>query len=380
MTPASTTHQALRSAIVGTGFMGDVHARAVRAAGGVVAAVVSRSPGQAADAAQRFGAESAYTSLKDALAGGDIDLVHICTPNDTHLDLAHAAIAAGVHVICEKPLATRASDAAELAAAASAAGVVHAVPFAYRFYGSIREVRARIAASPHDIRIVHGSYLQDWLSRVDDTNWRVDPVLGGPSRAFGDIGVHWCDLVEFITGHRIARVNAKMLVLPRPRAGPDGTEDAAVVQFTTDRGAIGSTVISQVSPGRKNRLWLSVDTADASYQFDQENPDSLWIGGRGHSVVLPRAAEDQVIGPHYDLVPTGHPQGYQDCFTNLIRDVHAAIHGDPPDGLPTFADGLRAASLTEAVLQSARTGEWVEPVTAQRDAITTTTVRSAGKA
>jgi predicted dehydrogenase len=139
------------------------------------------------------------------------------------------------------------------------------------------------------------------------------------------------------------------------------------VQFTTDRGAIGSTVISQVSPGRKNRLWLSVDTADASYQFDQENPDSLWIGGRGHSVVLPRAAEDQVIGPHYDLVPTGHPQGYQDCFTNLVRDVHAAIRGDRPDGLPTFADGLRAAVLTEAVLESARSGQWAEPVTAQVD-------------
>ena len=241
--------------------------------------------------------------------------------------------------------------------------MVHAVPFAYRFYGSVREARARIAATPDGVRIVHGSYLQDWLSRADDTNWRVDPALGGASRAFGDIGVHWCDLVEFVTGHRIAQVNAKLLVLPRPGAGTGGTEDAAVVQFTTDRGAIGSTVISQVSPGRKNRLWLSVDTADASYQFDQENPDSLWIGGRGHSVVLPRATEDQVIGPRYDLVPTGHPQGYQDCFTHLVRDVHAAIHGAAPDGLPTFADGLRAALLTDAVLQSARTGAWTEPAT-----------------
>jgi predicted dehydrogenase len=149
-------------------------------------------------------------------------------------------------------------------------------------------------------------------------------------------------------------------VLPRPGAGTNRTEDAAVVQFSTEQGAIGSTVISQVSPGRKNRLWFSVDAADASYQFDQENPDALWIGGRGHSVVLPRAAEDQVVGPRYDLVPTGHPQGYQDCFTNFVRDVHAAIHGDPPDGLPTFADGNRAALLTDAVLQSADSGEWVD--------------------
>jgi predicted dehydrogenase len=240
--------------------------------------------------------------------------------------------------------------------------VVHAIPFAYRFYGSVREARARILGSPKSsVRIVHGSYLQDWLSRPDDTNWRVDPALGGQSRAFGDIGVHWCDLVEFVTGHRIARVSAQLLALPRPGASESGTEDAAVMQFVTDHGAIGSSVISQVSPGRKNRLWFSIDTADASYQFDQENPDSLWIGGRGHSVELPRAAEDQVIGPHYDLVPTGHPQGYQDCFTNFVRDVHQAVRGEPPEGLPTFADGLRAAALTDAVLQSARTGAWVEP-------------------
>jgi len=353
---------AVRSVIVGTGFMGDVHARAVRAAGGTVSAVVSRSADQAAAAARQFGAQSAYTSVAEALTHGDVDVVHICTPNHTHTALAHEVLEAGVHVICEKPLATSVADAENLEAAATAAGVVHAVPFAYRFYGSVREARARILASPRgDVRIVHGSYLQDWLSRPDDTNWRVDPALGGQSRAFGDIGVHWCDLVEFVTGHRIARVSAQLLALPRPGASESGTEDAAVMQFVTDHGAIGSSVISQISPGRKNRLWFSVDTADASYQFDQENPDSLWIGGRGHSVELPRAAEDQVIGPHYDLVPTGHPQGYQDCFTNFVRDVHQAVRGEPPDGLPTFADGLRAAALTEAVLQSARTGAWVEP-------------------
>ena len=356
------TPAAVRSVIVGTGFMGDVHARAVRAAGGTVAAVVSRSADQAAAAARQFGAQSAHTSVAEALTHGDVDVVHICTPNHTHTALAHEVLEAGVHVICEKPLATSVADAESLEAAATAAGVVHAIPFAYRFYGSVREARARILASPRgDVRIVHGSYLQDWLSRPDDTNWRVDPALGGQSRAFGDIGVHWCDLVEFVTGHRIARVSAQLLALPRPGASESGTEDAAVMQFVTDHGAIGSSVISQISPGRKNRLWFSVDTADASYQFDQENPDSLWIGGRGHSVELPRAAEDQVIGPHYDLVPTGHPQGYQDCFTNFVRDVHQAVRGEPPDGLPTFADGLRAAALTEAVLQSARTGTWVEP-------------------
>jgi predicted dehydrogenase len=216
------------------------------------------------------------------------------------------------------------------------------------------------------VRLIHGSYLQDWLSRADDTNWRVDPTLGGQSRAFGDIGVHWCDLLEFVTGHRILRVNARTLVLPRPGAGADPTEDAAVVQFITDHGALGSTVISQVSPGRKNRLWFSVDAADSSFQFNQENPDSLWIGGRNNSLDLPRASEGQVAGSRYDLVPAGHPQGYQDCFTNFVRDVHSAIRGDLVDGLPSFADGLRAALITDAVLESARNGEWTD--VANRDA------------
>jgi predicted dehydrogenase len=358
----TATPAPVRSAIIGTGFMGDVHSRAVRAAGGTVAAVIGRSADAAADGARRFGAAAGFTSLGDALDAGGIDVVHVCTPNSTHVELTRQAITAGVNVICEKPIATSAKDARDLAALAASAGVVNAVPFAYRFYGPVREARARVrAGGAADVRLIHGSYLQDWLSRPEDTSWRIDPSLGGRSRAFGDIGVHWCDLVEFVTGHRITRLNAQLMVLPRPRAPKSGTEDAAVIQFVTDHGAIGSTVISQISPGRKNRLWFSIDTAQASYQFDQEIPDSLWIGGRGQNVVLPRATEDAMTTARYDLVPTGHPQGYQDCFTNFVRDVHDAVRGESPDGLPVFADGLRAASLTEAVLESARTGAWVEP-------------------
>jgi predicted dehydrogenase len=132
--------------------------------------------------------------------------------------------------------------------------------------------------------------------------------------------------------------------------------------FETDQGAAGSVVISQVSPGRKNRLWFSLDAANASYQFDQENPDSLWIGGREQNIVLPRAAEGSVTATAsaYNIVPTGHPQGYQDSFTAFLTDVHAAVNGEKPDGLPTFADGLRAAVITAAVLDSAESGSWVQ--------------------
>jgi predicted dehydrogenase len=354
----------IRSAIIGTGFIGSVHARAVHAAGGVVAAVAASDAERGAESARRLHAERSGTA-DDLVVADDVELVHICTPNHLHAPLAERALAAGKHVICEKPLSTGLAEARQLTERAHAAGVVAAVPFAYRFYPTVRDARGRVRrGDTGPLRLLHGTYLQDWMSRPADDNWRADPALGGASRAFGDIGVHWCDLVEFTTGHRIVRLAARLLRVPRPgsaRAGQDGSDDGAVVQFETDAGALGSTVISQVSPGRKNRLWLSIEGADASLQFDQELPDSLWVGGREQNLVVPRGAESSTAdADRYNVVPVGHPQGYQDCFTAFVADVHAAIGGDPPDGLPTFDDGLRAAVLTDAVLASDAAGGWVD--------------------
>jgi predicted dehydrogenase len=353
----------LRSAIIGAGFMGEVHARAIRAAGGVLAAVAGRDAVSSASAATRLLAERAASSVEELLRADDIDVVHICTPNHLHAPQAELVMAAGKHVVCEKPLATDLDSARRLAGLAADVPIVAAVPFVYRFYPTVRDARGRVRrGDTGPLRLLHGSYLQDWLSRLDDHNWRVDPSLGGRSRAFADIGVHWCDLVEFTSGQRIARLAARMLTVPRGAAGPGpGTEDAATVKFETDQGALGSVVVSQVSPGRKNRLWFSLDGALASLQFDQEVPDALWIGGREHSVVVPRGAESSTeAAGRYNVVPTGHPQGYLDCFTAFVADVYAAVAGHPPDGLPTFADGLRAAVVTDAVIRSATSGRWVE--------------------
>jgi predicted dehydrogenase len=233
----------------------------------------------------------------------------------------------------------------------------------HRFYPTVRDARGRVRRGDlGSLRLVHGSYLQDWLSRPEERNWRIDAALGGGSRAFGDIGVHWCDVVEFSTGQRITRLVARMLTVPRDadRPLPD-TEDAATVLFETDGAAIGAVVVSQVSPGRKNRLWFSLDGAQASLQFDQELPDSLWVGGREQNAVVHRGAEAATgDAARYTVVPVGHPQGYVDCFTAFVADVYAAAAGDPPDGLPTFDDGLRAAVVTDAVLTSAAGGGWVE--------------------
>jgi predicted dehydrogenase len=349
-----------RAGIIGAGFMGTVHAHAVRAAGGVVSRVAGRTPEEAERAAARLLAVDVAASVDELVTADDVDAVHVCTPNHTHVALAEAALRAGKHVVCEKPLATSPEDAGRLVEAATQAGVIAAVPFVYRFYPAVREARARIAdgeAGP--LWLLHGSYLQDWLAGAHATNWRVDPALGGGSRAFGDIGVHWCDLMEFTTGHRITRLTARMSTAFTER---QGTEDGAVVLFETDRGATGSVVVSQVSPGRKNRLWFSFDGPVASYVFDQEAPDALWVGGVTENRIVPRGPDtlSTATARSYARLPAGHPQGYQDSFTAFVSDVYAAIAGQKPDGLPTFADGWRAAVLTQAVMDSARNQTWVE--------------------
>jgi predicted dehydrogenase len=173
--------------------------------------------------------------------------------------------------------------------------------------------------------------------------------------------VHWCDLVEFVSGHRITRLAARTVVAVPERGGRRvRTEDAAVVLFETDRGAFGNLTISQISPGRKNRLWFSVDGAAESLCFDQENPESLWIGGREVNQQLLRGTSEGPGAARYTVVPAGHPQGYQDCFDAFVADTYAALTAEAPDGLPTFADGLRATRITQAVLDSSRTSSWVE--------------------
>jgi predicted dehydrogenase len=373
----------LRAAIAGTGFVGAIHARSARLAGARLVGVAASTPERAAPAAVRLGAERVFESPDALVEADDVDVVHICTPNHLHRPLAEAALGAGKHVICEKPLAVDVAGAARLIEAAGEAGRTAAVPFVYRYYPTLREARERVRAGRLGrLSLLHGTYLQDWLLSADDDNWRVEARLGGASRAFADIGSHWCDLAEFVSAQRIARLTARMTTVhPQRRragdatfAGGDGggelrsvdTEDAVVVQFETDRGALGSVAVSQVSPGRKNRLWLEVDGADESVVFDQEHPEELWCGRREAATVVSR--DPGTLSPpaaRFARLPGGHPQGYADCFDAFIADAYEAVRtGRATDGLPTFADGLRAVQLTDAVLASARDGGWVEvPVT-----------------
>jgi predicted dehydrogenase len=376
---------ALGVAVAGTGFVGVVHAHAARRAGARLVGVAASSAANGLAAAQALGSERAFPDAESLVTASDVDVVHICTPNDSHAPLVRAALGAGKNVVCEKPLAINRAEAAALADAATAVGVVATVPFVYRFYPLVREARARVARGAiGPVRLVHGCYLQDWLSTEYDNNWRVEPERGGASRAFGDIGSHWCDLVEFVTGDRLVAVcaDAKTVVPERVSAGghafeaahpgrggggvrwPVTTEDIAVVLFRTASGVTGSLVVSQVSPGRKNRLQFEIAGAEATLGFDQEQPDSLWVGRRSVSEVVARdPAHLAPDAASYAVLPAGHPQGYQDCFDAFVADTYRAIRAgsaEAVDGLPTFADGARAADITDAVLRSARRGGWEE--------------------
>jgi len=374
---------ALRVAIAGTGFIGAVHAHAARRAGAHVVGVAASSPERSREAAQRLGVERPFDDAMALATAPDVDVVHICTPNHLHGPLASAALAAGKHVVCEKPLALDAAEARGLVDTARESGLVATVPFVYRFYALVREARARVAAGGiGPVRLVHGSYLQDWLATADDDNWRVDPALGGGSRAFADIGSHWCDLVEFVSGDRIVAVCAETATAVPERVtaaathafdaarSADGprrtviTEDIGLVLFRTAGGAVGTVVVSQVSPGRKNQLQFEIAGADATLSFDQEQPETLWIGRRPSSELVVRdgAYLDPAASP-YAVLPPGHPQGYQDCFDAFVGDTYRAIRAGGTgavDGLPTFTDGARAAEITDTVLRSASNGRWEE--------------------
>ncbi|WP_405865646.1 MULTISPECIES: Gfo/Idh/MocA family protein [unclassified Streptomyces] len=368
----------LRAVVVGAGMIGAVHATAIRAAGGELAGVLASTPGRSAKVAEEWGVPGRYPDFAAVLADDSVRVVHVCTPNALHVPQAEAALRAGKHVVCEKPLATSVADAERLTTLAEEAGLVLAVPFVYRYHPLVREIRERRLRGEFGAwQLIHGSYLQDWMLSEDVSSWRVDPGDGGPSRAFADIGSHWCDLVEWVAGVRFGEVSASMGTTVRSRPAGSGssfsaavhgprivvrTEDVAVVLLRTTDGVLGTLTVSQVSAGRKNRLWFELDGARVSAVFDQEQPETAWLGGQDGARVIVRdpqygSAEQRRLS----RLPAGHAQGYADCFAAFVADAYTTIRsGLAPCGLPTGADGLRAARVVEAVLRSADSLAWTD--------------------
>jgi len=369
----------LRAGVVGTGFIGAVHVDALRRLGVEVTGVVGSTPERAA--AKRLA--PAYEGYDALLDDERVDVVHLTTPNHLHAEQVKAALAAGKHVVCEKPLALTAADSAELVELAERSGLVHCTNFNIRFYPLVQEARARaLRGDLGDIWNVHGGYLQDWLLLPTDWNWRLEPDKGGELRAVADIGSHWLDLAQFVTGLTVERVFADLATTIPLRRRPIGevetfvdagdieridapmsTEDVAHILVRFRGGARGSCVVSQVSAGRKNSVRFEVDGSDGALAWDGERPEALWLGRRdapnGELLRNPALLDPRAAATTH--LPAGHAEGFADTFRELYRAVYRAVAaGEPSDDYPTFRAGHAENVLGEAIAQSNREQRWVE--------------------
>lgn len=384
--------------LVGPGFIAAHHIDAVRRLGDVeVVGIAGSSLDSAKKRARELNVAGAYASYQDLLADPAIHVVHNTTPNHLHKEVSLAALHAGKHVISDKPLASSVQESRELFEAARDAGVAHVVTFNYRGHALVQQARAMIAKGELGAQVfVHGCYLQDWLTDEQTYTWRLDPKLGGASSALGDIGSHWCDLAEHVTGARITAVLADLHTTVPLRHAPAvatkafakqsksakdreiriTSEDLASVLLRFDNGARGCLMVGQVLPGHKNDLRLEVSGRLGSVAWRQEQPNELWLGHHTQPNTL-LSRDPALLDPAargYTHLPAGHPDGWSDAFRNLIADAYAWIRQGgtaktKPAALPTFADGYRNSLVIDAMLRShAAGGVWQDVDTTQQPA------------
>jgi predicted dehydrogenase len=373
----------IKTVILGTGFMGRVHTEGVRRLGNVeVAGIAARTFEQARRFADELSIERATGDYRDFLSDPEIDTVHICTPNSLHFPMAKAALEAGKHVLCEKPLATSVAEAREMIQLANQKNLANCTFHNLRYYPQVQNMRAiREAGELGDIQVVQGTYSQDWLLYKTDWNWRIE---AGPSRAFADIGTHWCDMVEHVTGLRISALCADLATFHKTRRKPKGsvetfsgktaapgeytevpiaTEDFGSMIFRLGQTARGAMTVSQVSAGRKNRLYIEVYGTKSSLVWNGEQPDELWIGQRNipNQLVIKDAVLFHESARSYADLPGGHSEGYDDTFKQVFRRFYRTVadRGARVE-YPTFEDGLRQLEILDAVLASSHARAWVD--------------------
>lgn len=379
--------QTIGVGVAGTGFIGPAHIEGLRRNGIQVLGLVENTPENARVKAAELGIPRPYDSFEAMLADPEVDIVHLATPNLLHHPQAKAALLAGKHVVCEKPLAMTSAESAELVKLAAETGRVNAINFNIRMYPMVQQARSLVQAGEiGDLFILQGSYLQDWLLFPTDWNWRLEPGLGGSLRAVGDIGSHWLDLMTFITGLRVQEVLADFKTFHPVRKKPAKpletftgkllqpsdyidqpifTEDYATILLHYENNVRGVVTVAQVCSGRKNRLFFEINGSSSSLAWDGERPNELWIGQRtGPNQLLLK--DPSLLTPEARQVasyPGGHAEGFPDTFKQLYKKVYDYIFvgdfGKKPD-FPTFADGHYEMVLCEAIEQSARLGAWVK--------------------
>jgi len=377
--------KAIKTAIFGTGFMGRVHLEGVRRVESVeAAAIVARDAEKARRLGGGFSIPTLSTDYKEILCDPAIDAVHICTPNAQHFSMAKDALLAGKHVLCEKPLATSVAQGEELVSLAAKQGLRNCVCHNLRYYAMVQQMRAmRAAGDLGEILVVQGTYSQDWLLYDTDWNWRVETAAGGPSRSMADIGSHFFDMAEHITGLRVTSLCADLQTFhptrKQPRhsietfanklLGPEDyietpidTEDFGAVVFRMGTRTRGAMTASQVSAGRKNALSIEIYGTKGSVAWNQERPDELWAGHRDIANQI-YIKDPSLLKPEartYADLPGGHSEGYDDTFKQVFRRFYASIRESGTPEYPQFTDGLRQLVILDAELESHRTRRWVD--------------------
>lgn len=382
----------LRVGVVGVGFIGRAHLDAIRRIPDAeVVALAHSNLDVARREADALGVPAAYADYHDLVSDPNVEVVHNCTPNHLHFEVNAATLEAGKACFSEKPLTTTTAEAQTLVDLVTKTGAPAGVNFNHRAFPQVQEARAMLAGGDLGaVFAVHGSYLQDWLLFDHDWNWRLDPGVGGASRAVADIGSHWMDLAQHVIGSPIVEVLGDLATVVPVRYAPEAsvgtfqtgdsdgrrtpvniqTEDFASVLLRLANGAHGAFSVSQVSAGRKNQLTIEVDAAREAIAWNSEDAEHLWIGSRTHanSVWQRDPAVSRV--PGVSRLPAGHAEGWFDALYNAVRGFYAAVRGEQVPWVGTFEDGLRSVQLTEAILRSSQSRRWVElsPAAAQQPA------------
>ncbi|NQU06921.1 MAG: Gfo/Idh/MocA family oxidoreductase [Candidatus Abyssubacteria bacterium] len=375
-----------KAGIIGTGLTAAAHVEGIRKSGlGEVTAIAGISEKAAEEKAGELGIDRAYGKYMDLIKDPDIQVVHNCTPNSLHFPISRAVLAANKHIVSEKPIAVDSREARLLLTAAERSKTVNAVMFNYRHHPVIAQFREMVQAGElGKIYAVHGSYLQNKFLYETDYDWSVDAETGGPSRVVADIGMHWCDLVQFITGLKITEVVADIQTfLPARKksvstVGTFGraatprhinvrvdTEDYGSILHRLQEGVRGALTLSQVSAGRKNRLFLQIDGSERSAAWDMEQPDALWLGQRDRpDQPAPKKVKPSKTKPlSLKRFSAERGEAWAIGAMNFLSKVYQYIAdgkkpGRDPADFATFEDGYHAVVLTDGILSSARQKRW----------------------
>ena len=372
-----------KAGVIGTGFIGVAHVEALRRLGNVEVTAIADSQDHKIKA-EMMNVPNSFADYKEMIDTLELDMIHICTPNNTHNEIAMYAMKKGINVICEKPMTKTADEAKEMCEYAKEHNIVNGVNFHNRFNPMVHHIKRMVKNGElGEIISVHGGYVQDWLLLETDFNWRINSKESGQTRAVADIGSHWIDTVEYITQLKVTEVFAEFLTYHKKRKKflkpvetfskaqdnaeyeevPIDTEDIAVVMLRFDNGAVGNAFISQMFSGRKNKISLFIGGSRQSAEWDSERLNEMIIGERDNfNKIFDK--DPAILSPETQKIvdyPGGHVEGFPDTFKQCFRQVYKSIENkDGNYDFATFEDGYRQMILEEKIFESANLGKWVK--------------------